>query len=273
MLGHQIVPALFGYLLGMLAAISCFTFGRHINVWLYSWLNPLTKDSEEDNMEEGGLPTEFNPPSRYPHIVGNLEPKSATTIAARNFSREDRTCDGLRQRIMPAFALRKLVFVLIAILISLFAVGGSIFGIDFYREMFLVSLMSPAGALLRWTFSRLNSRKMRRGGVGRFDWVPWGTFAANIIGSVVSIFLIAVSYRLYNNDKDEHPWAVDFLNALITGFAGSLSTVSSMVKEIAILSENYPGHAKPYLYAFGTTTLAMLLSLGLYCAIVRPRGY
>jgi fluoride ion exporter CrcB/FEX len=256
----------------MLAAISCFTFGRHVNVWLYSWLNPVTKDSE-DNMEEGGLPIEFNPPTRYPHIVGHLEPKSAIHVAARNCSREDGTCGGLCQRIMPAFALRKLVFVLVAILFSLFAVG-SIFGIDFYREMLLVSLMSPAGTLLRWNFSKLNSRRRgRSGGVGRFDWVPWGTFAANIIGSVVSIFLIAVSFRLYNNDKDEHPWAVNFLNALITGFAGSLSTVSSMVKEIVILSEKYPGHAKPYFYAFGTTTLAMLLSLGLYCAIVRPRGY
>jgi fluoride ion exporter CrcB/FEX len=63
------------------------------------------------------------------------------------------------------------------------------------------------------------------------------------------------------------PWWNAVLFALATGFGGSLSTVSSMVKEIVSLAEATPIRAHGYaILTFGS---AMIISLIIYSATIR----
>ena len=45
-LGHQVAPALFGYLIGVAGAVSSFIFGRQVYDWLLTLHPPLEEDVE-----------------------------------------------------------------------------------------------------------------------------------------------------------------------------------------------------------------------------------
>lgn len=125
----------------------------------------------------------------------------------------------------------------------------------FYRRMWLTCLCTPFGAILR------NQLK---------QWFPasksiqWGTWTANIAGAVMSISLQAAMVRLLAADQEE-TFVGATLWALKVGFAGSLSTVSTFVKELISLERLLDRH----LYAVATLFVSMSLSMAIYMPIVR----
>jgi fluoride ion exporter CrcB/FEX len=236
-------------MLGMVTAVASFQFGRQVSSWLQVYRNPARHDSDESEceMEEGQ--------AHNTAVSGNHK---ATLSNNARF-------DGcLRSTFRP----KPFAFVVVGGLLSAYLVGDLIFDIPFYRKMYLVTLLTPPGALLRLNLAKWNSRTASHR-LGRFAWVPMGTFAANMIGSLFAILCTALADRYFSDGSGENLWVVAFLKATGTGFAGSLSTVSSMVKEYVLLTEQYPNQAKPYFYLFGTLAIAPLMSICIYSSIVR----
>ena len=133
------------------------------------------------------------------------------------------------------------------------------FGSDralFYRGVFLSAVMAPFGAILRWRLSKFN------GQLKSHQWFPLGTFIANILACAVSIVSASLIFKLQN--KDTIVW---ILSAIQTGFAGSLSTVSTYVVEGDKLDKSYRHHAKSFFYLAGTLVVGCLMSLVLYLPI------
>ena len=55
-------------------------------------------------------------------------------------------------------------------------------------------LFGPFGAILRWQLSKLNN-----GTITKLPWFPLGTFTANFVASCISIFTVALEYRIGSN--------------------------------------------------------------------------
>ena len=148
----------------------------------------------------------------------------------------------------------------LAVLIPAFLIGALKFNIAFYQELVLSSAFSSIGAVVRLKLSCLNSRK---GCLSSLQWIPWGTLTANIVASVVSALIAAVSLR-YLADFDT-PWSSSVVPAIKVGFAGSLSTVSTMVKEMFL----FQGNGRSLTYALGSLLVAMVLGIVVFSPVVR----
>jgi fluoride ion exporter CrcB/FEX len=122
------------------------------------------------------------------------------------------------------------------------------------RNMAYALLFSPAGALLRWKLSNWNGTLPYKG----WRWFPLGTFAANLIGSIVSIGCIAIEYNL-NSANVNSFWGIGTIRAIKVGFAGCLTTVSTFVAESSGFMKN-TDHAYPYML----TTIACCCSVACF---------
>jgi CrcB protein len=237
-LGHQIAPALFGYMIGIMTAVASFLFGTHCSAWLNNWRNPEDSGAPKRDVE--------NPPPRIIHFP-NL-----------GFS-QSRCCQFFKSLTIG----RRIPFLILGVLVALFMVADFVFNSQFYRVLWLQVLFTPPGALLRWSLtSRFNNFTIREG----WDWLPVGTLAANLLGSLISILLLAVEFR---TNSLASSWTMPVVAAIRVGTAGSLSTVSTFVKEIVDMTTRYPHQAKAYYYGLITIGTAMLLSLLVYLPIVR----
>ena len=154
------------------------------------------------------------------------------------------------------------ILLLCAGLFGSFLVGDVRYDIMLYREMWLASLMAPFGALLRWRLKALNARPICG---KRTHWFPWGTFAANFTASIICILSTALKTYVVEPHDISSNWVVPVLVAVITGFAGSLSTTSSLVHELVVLETLF----QSYCYAFATIVCSMLVSLMIYVPIAR----
>uniref|UniRef100_A0A7S4J026 Fluoride ion transporter CrcB n=1 Tax=Odontella aurita TaxID=265563 RepID=A0A7S4J026_9STRA len=175
--------------------------------------------------------------------------------------------DALRRLPFRLCNHRAAPFLLVLSILALYAYGDAVTGTPFYRTMWLSALFTPPGAVLRWKLSVWNGRL--RGESRR--WIPAGTLAANVLGCLVSAGCAAASIGLSRRDDAESwRWTIHCLDAARVGFAGSLSTVSTYVKEVVDITERYSGrNARGYKYAFGTMTLCCLLGLLVYIPVVR----
>jgi fluoride ion exporter CrcB/FEX len=192
-------------MLGMMAAVASSRFGRQVYLWLQVFRNPAKHDSDESEgeMEEGQA--------------------HGTAVALSN----DARFDGC---LRSTFSFKPFAFLVVGGLLSAYLVCVQIYDIQFYRKMILVTILTPPGALLRWNLAKWNSHTASHR-LGRFAWVPPRTFTANIIGSFISILFTALVDRYFSDGSGENQWVLAFFEAVGTGFAGSLSTVSSMVKD------------------------------------------
>ncbi len=150
--------------------------------------------------------------------------------------------------------------------IGLNLVGQCVFQNPFYKNMTAAVVIAPVGALTRWKLSTLNGSNYVR---GFMSWLPWGTLLANILAAIISIICQGLSDRYGKVWNDGNPWLEPFFFAIKVGFAGSLSTVSTLVKEVANLQQSYPGSAKFVIYSIATLTGGMIFSLFVYMMIVR----
>jgi len=130
-----------------------------------------------------------------------------------------------------------------------------------YRTMAYSLLFAPLGAFVRWQLSSLNGTWAV---VESLSWIPVGTLAANVLGSMVSITMTGLEFRYTGYQSF---WVVGTLRATRIGFAGCLTTVSTFVAEIQKFFNDHK-HDRGYVYiiiSLGTcSTLASLL----YGAIV-----
>lgn len=143
-------------------------------------------------------------------------------------------------------------------LVGLYMLGDFYWGILWYREMWIGCLVAPFGTILRWRLSTLNFK------LAKLPWFPLGTFLANFIGSILSAGISAIDY-IEPIDKE---WTVSFIEAISLGVAGSLSTVSTLVKEIVEITEkNQTYDKKAFLYAVSTLICCCLIGLAVYSPI------
>jgi len=233
-LGPQVASALFGYLVGVCCSAAAFLFGRHVSEWLRSIHH------------QEHLPTD--------------DPSTDNTADSTVHS--ERIRKSVRRSLLTIIGIKTAPFLLLAALTAAFVVGDVVEEILFYRKMWLTVVLAPFGALLRWRLSRWNDGSI---GGSRFNWVPWGTLAANLLASFISIAAEAVHSKYVSADDRDYVWESSILQAVEAGFAGSLSTVSTMIKEMFDMHSP----ARSYLYVFGTILVAMLLNLAIYSPIVR----
>jgi fluoride ion exporter CrcB/FEX len=248
-LGSQVAPALFGYLLGACCAVTSFIVGRHVHDWLKDSRSPVT----ELGMSGSDIGT-----------LGHAIQEASIHSSASNVS-----CATYCFRRQPVVILGIDVapFLLFVGLAVAFGVADGVLGIPFYRRMWMIILVSPLGALLRWRLSRWNNLKL---GWKHLAWIPWGTFLANVAAAVISILAEATEARFNPKDQVNYIWWSSALIAIESGFAGSLSTVSTLVKELFDLASKNPSRA--YVYFLFTVLCSMLLSLAVYMPMMRIRG-
>lgn len=235
-LGSQPVPALFGYLIGISTAATSFLSGRHCNMLLRSRHRESLSSTRNDIPAvdtELGQPVLERPPP--PSSRAPVQPCWLTRL--------------LGIRVAP--------FLVVTVLIGVFVVGDVVYQVPFYRKMWISIALTPLGALLRWRLSRWNSKIVWN----RLAWVPWGTLVANLLAAVLSAAAEAIGERYYKNDA----WTFTIWKGVGAGFAGSLSTVSTMVKEMFAMDSP----ARAYFYATVTVIAAALLSLAVYSPIIR----
>lgn len=119
-------------------------------------------------------------------------------------------------------------------------------------------MLGAAGAYLRYRFSLLNSL---------YPFFPIGTFLANILGTWLLAGFTSISK--YSIDfSDVNSQALMF--ALITGFCGCLTTISTLVSEIDKLPSKHS-----YTYAITTNLVAQLglvLFLNVPSVVTIPSG-
>mmetsp|Transcript_4795 Transcript_4795/g.6537 ORF Transcript_4795/g.6537 Transcript_4795/m.6537 type:complete len:253 (-) Transcript_4795:317-1075(-) len=119
------------------------------------------------------------------------------------------------------------------------------------KTTILSALIAPLGTLLRWRLSKLNGYFTDP----KWKWVPFGTLAANLIGSVVSALTAAIKLR--TDDDLTEIW----MGALKTGFAGCLSTVSTYAAETTKLMELLPRQSYGYYYSIGSLILGCIVGV------------
>ena len=272
-LGPQVASALAGYLIGFFCAVCSFLAGTNVSTWLTRWRNPDIAREEDEEMslitsrsiDHGDDYTHgHRRHSFHEDVSSNQAPPDRIIVFPAYFTCVTEFC----HRKLPCLGSHRLPFVAAACLLVAYAIAGFVFDIPFYRTMFLTALFTPSGALLRWQLSKWNTRILDQRW-GRLGWLPWGTYMANMIGAVSSILLLAILTRYLLSDAENNQWAITLVTALRAGFSGSLSTVSTMMKEMFELTAKYPYHAKAYRYAFITVTSGIILSLMLYSPIVR----
>jgi CrcB protein len=140
---------------------------------------------------------------------------------------------------------------LASILAVLCAIIGVIVGAVLVSSITSFSLIfAPAGALLRFSLSRyLNSINLR---------FFWGTFVANVLGSVVGGIIFGFSTLVTLSPLScAALWAVEY------GFCGALTTVSTYVNEIHTL----PSVRDAYIYG----TVSVLATQA--CLIIVMGGF
>lgn len=116
-------------------------------------------------------------------------------------------------------------------------------------------LFGPFGAIIRWKLSDLNGKVP-----GSWSWFPLGTFIANQLACTLDFGLQVLVVR----DTSMTALQVSVVKGWITGFSGSLSTVSTWVVEIQKLTIGFPKHLHSYLYIALSLGVSWLIGILLY---------
>lgn len=122
-------------------------------------------------------------------------------------------------------------------------------------DLLLACLFGPFGSILRYYLSALNREQF-----------PYGTFAANMVGSAVEGIAIVISL-VYNVDT---LWETAVLAGVKTGFCGCCSTISTFVVELRALVLKSQDTRFPFeAYGYGLVSiivgqLCYILTVGVY---------
>ena len=249
-LGTQVVPAIFGYFVGIMTALQAFRYGRICSIWMQQFhrrqRNNKSSDDDDNNSNNN---REHHRDDSNSHSIDATEMASSSTVSIGSLVSSER-----------------ITVVLSIGLITAYAVAYFVKDISFYRDMFLAALLTPIGALGRFYLSRWNGWSPSSSALGDLSWFPIGTFSANMLGAILSSLMAALLERYYSHSSS---WTSVFLRAISVGLAGSLSTVSTFVKEITLLAEKYPTGTQSFRYAATTMVCGAIVASCIYIPIVR----
>lgn len=112
-----------------------------------------------------------------------------------------------------------------AVLAAASAVAGLV---PEWRSDALSCLVGPLGAWLRWILGRFNGRWRTH------SWLPVGTLAANVLAATLDTLLQGIMVRQYRvaGSSPTGSSLGTFVQVAISGFAGSMSTVSTFAMEV-----------------------------------------
>ena len=158
---------------------------------------------------------------------------------------------------VAAFILWSLIFGLVMCVIFLSSDEAIIVT---YRTMAFAMLVAPFGAVLRWRLGALN------GVLTSYSWFPFGTYTANVFGSIVSITCVALEYHLEKNRMTNYFWTIGSIRVIRIGFAGCLTTVSTFAAEANNFIHFKTNHAYPYILT--TIVSACIPSVIIYAILV-----
>ena len=280
-LGSQIAPALMGYVLGLILAVSSFLGGRQFASAIYYHRNGTTSTNvNEDNYEyedDLNITQDIESYIDQDSITYTNSREGAETVSTQPkiiFSKlftakvkkdgsSTSLCDKMSKCIDLTIHGWYSPIVFTTLLFILFLVGDYAFGNKFHRYLWVTSMMAPLGTILRWQLSFYNGKLFQQSKTWKY--LPAGTLLCNMLACIVSASCAAIDSKLNENDDET---ARLILYAIKVGFAGNLSTVSTFVKEIIHLSEKKKKIGLSYYYAFGTILICCITSLCFYGPIV-----
>lgn len=239
-----------------------FQLGRHCGLWMYNF-----RHRNDDDVSSHGEGRETDDLCITESQVSSE--KGVEMPADEGVELVDD--DNVLSQPVPSHLHKVPLFLTAVTLLVGFIVGDVVNGIEFYKGMALLWVLSPLGSLLRWRLSNLNIHRRGRVFTNSPDWIPWGTLFANLLATVLSACMEGLDSRYFSgaNPTSTNKWIDAMLFALKTGVAGSLSTVSTMVKESVMLSENNPGKAQGHYYSTLTCVSCCLLGLLVYATTIR----
>lgn len=164
----------------------------------------------------------------------------------------------------PAFSCGIVVIVYCLLLAGLLLSNGVTAYAVTHRTMVFALMWAPPGALIRWQLGAFNGML-----AGDWSWLPAGTLAANVFGSMVSITAIAIEYV----SPAKGFWKIGTLRSVKVGFAGSLTTVSTFVAEVHGFSSKQQTQDRAYIYMVISIVTSCVLSMIIYAAICSGKGY
>ncbi|MGK3735431.1 MAG: fluoride ion exporter CrcB/FEX [Bacillariaceae sp.] len=253
-LGSQVVTVFFGYVLGLMGAICGFQFGRQCGLWMHNFKHRNEEEVDTLHLEESQTVELHSEQQAALHQGIELVDDSNVNLKP-----------------VPSHLHKIPLFLAAVCLLVAFIIGDAVNNIEFYRGMTLLWILSPVGSLLRWRLSNLNIRKEGEINTNTPSWIPWGTFGANMTATVIAAFIEGLYSRyFYGADQTStNKWVIAIFFALKTGVAGSLSTVSTMIKECVYLSEKHAGMAKAHYYTCFTCICGCVLGLIVYASTIR----
>lgn len=199
----QVSDALVGYVIGIQLPIVAYRFGQHMAVYLFIWR--CRRETRRDERRGYGirLPQDDDSLDSAPDV----EDEDVMSPTSSNVVEEESDTPSVR-----AIATALFILSVVTQLSSL-----SFFTSPSQKQLALSMLFSPLGVLTRWRISRYNRL------VPGF---PVGTFISNMLGCALSGSL----GRLLAGNPGPRERIV--LVSLISGFAGSLSSVSHLILEV-----------------------------------------
>jgi fluoride ion exporter CrcB/FEX len=243
----QIGQALTGYIIGITCCIASFIFGqslrkcfRHQTVHQTHLGRPRSTGASSASSSNGG--------------THELTLESIDTIEDRTVETSSQEKGGFSWCTISRFV----PLTLILLLLLGYGLGDGLSGISFYRTMWMSTIVAPFGAVIRWRLSALNP-------VSSPNWFPTGTLVANTIAVIVGVAAETLESVMSSNSSERLLWVSPMLLAIEIGFAGSLSTVSTMVRELAFMKT--PGRAIAYFSA--TAMISMSIGLAIYSPLIR----
>mmetsp|Transcript_14916 Transcript_14916/g.22355 ORF Transcript_14916/g.22355 Transcript_14916/m.22355 type:complete len:510 (-) Transcript_14916:61-1590(-) len=258
-LGPQVAPAIFGYILGVVCAVGSFKFGRHLGKVLYSWRDIPSSSIVIDKDEEsaGDCQTvDTNSNSMIQSTNGRKNKRYSAPGKRKGVKRP--ICDIVDVIVHGKFS--PIIFV--AMLFTLFFIGDLRMNSSFHKDMWVIAIFAPFGTVLRWKMALMNGKWCKDSEFLKY--FPFGTLFANVLACIISATAVAFSSRL---DSDGSAViATVILTGLKSGFAGNLSTVSSFAKEIVLLSEKR-NLGPAYFYTVISVLSSCLFSLSFYLPI------
>jgi fluoride ion exporter CrcB/FEX len=137
------------------------------------------------------------------------------------------------------------------------------------NEITMAVLFAPPGALLRWKLGQNN-----KGGAASF---PRFTFLANMLGTCGTALLLVLTNdtnppnggNSVVSDRGGSEFSTTLLGAIVLGFDGSLSTVSTLVSEYRGLQ----GHSLVAAYAYVAATMLGGMSISVFVMVVYVETY
>jgi Integral membrane protein possibly involved in chromosome condensation len=286
-LGSQISAAIMGYILGLACALASFSFGRMVGKALYHACRKDSKgtnvnvdidgdnDEEEERICKGESYIERRKSPHEEAQIFKADIETTNSEMNKNNSSSSTGATSTSSNIWTwlwkgrNMVVHGTVFslVLVSLLLISFIIGDIKMSSSFHKQMWISSLLSPPGTILRWILSRFNSKQLTkrdRNNMGStMMGFPYGTFLANQLGCITSITAVAILSRLNTGKEDNVTTAALWLGGIKAGFAGNLSTVSTFAKEIVLmLDEDRYGLA--FSYATLTIFAGSLVSLLIY---------